>query len=212
MRAWVSAVTVAVVVVTLGSCGGSDDSRAAPTTSASASTTVVATTGAPTTAAPSIAPEATVALAPATVAPPTTAGTPATDLVDGKVYWGYLAAFKAGPSPAFTIDVADVYFGQQAIAEATKDHAQATIDPDVDPVMYVRNNNQKTRTFTVKPNVEAVTNGCDYGDGTKNNDCHLAKKVKLADLPVIDGESAGALVIFVLDGGQIARIEQPYFP
>ena len=220
MRAWVMTVAAALV---LASCGGSDDSKAVPPT---APAVTVAPTSEPASSAPTAASAPTEApttstgsTGSTTVVPstaPVTAPVANTDLVDGKVYWGYVAGFKAGPPATFAIDVSEVYFGQQAIAEATKDHAEGTIEPDVDPVMYVRNNNTKTRLLAVRPGVKAVLDGCDYGEGSKTGDvggdCRLAKTVPLSAVPVADGEDAGALVIFVLAGGQISRIEQPYFP
>ncbi len=192
-----------MILVLGGACGGSDDkSSADPSTTVAGpvSTTAPSSTSGPVTTGPVAA----------------SSSRPVTDLVDGQVYWGYLAAFSPGPPATFSIDVSEVYFGKQAIAEATKDHTEGTIEPDIDPVMYVRNNNERTRLLAVAPGVEAVIDGCDYGDGSRTGDiegnCSLAKKAKLADLPVVDGETAGALVIFVLQGGQISRIEQPYFP
>ncbi|MCU1343974.1 MAG: hypothetical protein JWL70_240 [Acidimicrobiia bacterium] len=219
MRARV--VAIALVVAVAGGCGGGD-SKASTTTSARSVASADSAGSADTTSVPPSAPTAATAaptgvtaVRPSTTAGPSAATTAApvaaTDLVDGKIYWGYLSAYRAGPPASLAVDVAEVYFGQQALAEAAKDHAEAAVDPSVDPVMYVRNNNQKTRTFTVKPGVLAVTHGCDYGVGPQG-DCGGAKKVPVSKLAVAGADTAGAFVIFVLQGGQISRIEEPYFP
>jgi hypothetical protein len=212
MRSLVIGASLALAL-TVASCS-SDDSKTTATTPTSVN--LSPTTNTP--LASTTAPATTAATAPSTSSEATSApvGVTPTDLTDGTLYWGYLADYKAGPPTTFTVDVAEVYFGKKAIAEATKDHAEGTIEPDIDPVIYVRNNNTKQRVVAVGAGVTGVIDGCYYGadtaDGHVGGDCSLAKKVGLDKLPRSEGESGGQLVIFTLKGGVINRIEQPYFP
>jgi hypothetical protein len=206
------ATAVLLASALLGACGDDDDAAAPSSSTTARSTTSVTSTSPPTSTAPPTTPTSPApTTVPATRGPEaTTAGTvPGTDLRDG-THWGYVNAVEGGPPVVLSIDVAEVYFDAEAVAEAAED--SVTLDTEVDPVMYVRNDNPASRDLAVAPGAAALVDGCWYGTGQPGAPCDDARPVDPADVPTVRDEAAARLVIFVLQGGRITRIEAPYFP
>jgi hypothetical protein len=57
-----------------------------------------------------------------------------------------------------TIDLVQYYEGSQAIREAARDGQ--TLEPDIDPVIYVRNENPKLRHLGVKLDAQVLMFDC----------------------------------------------------
>lgn len=96
-----------------------------------------------------------------------------------------------------TIDLVQYYSGEQAIREAAKDGV--TLEPDLDPVEYVRNRNPRLRNLSVKPDANVLMFDCEIAG------C-APKRVRLDELPW------NALYRFQLQNGLIVYIELPYSP
>jgi hypothetical protein len=120
------------------------------------------------------------------------------DLEDGVVYWGLLRACTDGRPSVAAIELVEYYEGEEAVREGAKDGE--TVDPDIDPVVYVRRAAQpKVLRLGVKPDADirmfdCEMNGCD----TRN--------VDLDALPWND------LYRFQLQHGMIVYFELPYTP
>lgn len=120
------------------------------------------------------------------------------DLEDGVVYWGLLLACTDGRPSVAAIELVEYYEGEEAVREAAKDGE--TVDPDVDPVVYVRRvARPRVLRLGVKPDADirmfdCEMNGCD----TRN--------VDLDALPWSD------LYRFRLQHGMIVFLELPYTP
>lgn len=120
-----------------------------------------------------------------------------TDLQDDVVHHGFLRECMDGRPAILTIDLVQYYEGEQAIREAAKDGE--TLEPDVDPVMYVRNRNPKLRRLGVKPDARVLMFDCSIPG------C-VPKHVQLDELPWNE------LYRFQLQNGLIVYIELPYSP
>lgn len=122
----------------------------------------------------------------------------APDLEDDVVYWGLLRACTDGRPAVATIELVEYYEGEEAVREAAKDGE--TVEPDVDPVVYVRKAARpKVLPLGVKPDADirmfdCEMNGCD----TRN--------VDLDALPWDD------VYRFQLQHGMIVYLELPYTP
>jgi hypothetical protein len=120
-----------------------------------------------------------------------------TDLEDDVTHYGYLRRCTDGRPAILTIDLVEYYEGAQALQEAAKDGE--TLEPDVDPVMYVRNRNPRLRALGVKPDATVLMFDCETAA------CE-PRRAHLAELPW------SALYRFRLQNGLIVYIELPYSP
>jgi hypothetical protein len=120
-----------------------------------------------------------------------------TDLKDALTHYAILRGCTQGRPPVLTIDLVQYYEGSQAIREAARDGQ--TLEPDVDPVIYVRNENPKLRHLGVKLDAQVLMFDCATAG------C-LPKPVLLEELPWNE------LYRFRLQNGLIVYIELPYMP
>lgn len=120
-----------------------------------------------------------------------------TDLADGVFYYGFLRECTEGRPPVLTIDLVQYYEGPDAVREAARD-GQA-LEPDVDPVVYVRNRNPKLRHLGVKLDARVLMFDCSVPGCPP-------ERVLLNELPW------DALYRFRLQNGLIVHIELPYTP
>jgi hypothetical protein len=120
------------------------------------------------------------------------------DLEDDVVYWGLLRACTDGRPAVATIELVEYYEGEEAVREGAKDGA--TVEPDVDPVVYMRRPARpKVLRLGVKPDADIRMFDCEMnGCGTRN--------VHLDALPWND------LYRFQLQHGMIVYLELPYTP
>lgn len=120
-----------------------------------------------------------------------------TDLEDGARHHGFLHGCVDGRPSVLTLDLVEYYEGAEALAEAARDGE--SLDPDVDPIVYVRNRNPKLRRLGVKADAKASRFDCSLPG------CPLVR-VQLSELPW------DALYEFRLQDGLIVAIELPYSP
>jgi hypothetical protein len=120
-----------------------------------------------------------------------------TDLKDALTHYAILRGCTQGRPPVLTIDLVQYYEGSQAIREAARDGQ--TLEPDVDPVIYVRNENPKLRHLGVKLDAQVLMFDC------ATPGCP-PKEVLLEDLPWNE------MYRFRLQNGLIVYIELPYMP
>jgi hypothetical protein len=120
-----------------------------------------------------------------------------TDLEDGISHYGFLRKCTQGRPPVLTIDLVQYYEGPEAVSEAARD-GQA-LEPDVDPVVYVRNRNPKLQHLGVKLDAQVLMFDCATAG------C-LPKPVHLEELPWNE------MYRFRLQNGLIVSIELPYTP
>lgn len=121
-----------------------------------------------------------------------------TDLKDKVTYYGFLRRCADGRPAVVTIDLVEYYLGERAIREAARD-GQTIEEPDVDPVVYVRNRNPKLRRLGVKPDARVLMYDCAIpGCGPR--------RVHLSEL------LWNQLYRFRLQNGLIVYIELPYTP
>ena len=209
-------VIVAVLAVGMLGCSGDDDDVVVGDTAVVVTTPVVATSTtvivSGTTAAPSTAPptEPTPTVAGDSTVPVETTAAPAptappSDLEDLALYWGFISALTTGDTNTVTIDVVEVYFGDEAVAEGAKDSIE--VPTDIEPVIYVRNTDPAPKVLEIIAEASVTLQGCDYGQGPVEG-CSTATAGSINDLPVESGE----LVLFQLSSGRITRIDVPFFP
>lgn len=120
-----------------------------------------------------------------------------TDLEDDITHWGYVRRCTDGRPAILTIDLVEHFEGKQAVREAARDGK--TLEPDVDPVMYVRNRNPKLRRLGVKPDANVLMFDCSIPG------C-LPRRTHLGELPWDE------LYRFRLQNGLIVYVELPYTP
>lgn len=120
-----------------------------------------------------------------------------TDLADGVSYYGFLRSCAQGRPPVLTIDLVQYFEGQDAVREAARDNS--FLDPEVDPVVYVRNRNPKLRRLGVKLDAQVLMFDCAVPGCPP-------KRVHLNELPWND------LYRFRLQNGLIVYLELPYTP
>ena len=121
----------------------------------------------------------------------------ATDLADGVVHYAFLRDCTAGRPPLLTLDLVQYFEGAEAVRAAAADGV--VLEPDVDPVVHVRNRNPRLRRLGVKLDARVLAFDC--------------AAPGCAPVPVhLDALPRDALYRFVLQDGLITRIELPYTP
>lgn len=121
----------------------------------------------------------------------------ATDLADGVLHYGFLRDCTEARPPLLTLDLVQYFEGTEALHAAAADGV--VLEPDVDPVVHVRNRNPRLRRLGVKLDAQVLAFDCAV-PGCPSGPAPLAA------LPW------GALYRFVLQDGLITYIELPYTP
>lgn len=120
-----------------------------------------------------------------------------TDLADGVSHYGFLRECTQGRPPVLTIDLVQYFEGPDAVREAARDGQ--FLEPEVDPVVYLRNRNPKLRRLGVKLDARVLMFDC-AAPGCPPRQVHLD------ELPW------NQLYRFRLQNGLIVYIELPYTP
>lgn len=187
MRPIATALLVASVAV--AGCARSQPDQSATPTSAPPVATAAPTTSAPTTNTP--------------VAGGDTTSREPVVLVDGR----HPANIKAvNPDRrTVTVDVIQLYFGEQAASEAAKDHQESPPPNDV----YIRNANPRLRTLPVRRDAIITCNTLTAGyTGSATKDVQLP----LDRLAIVLPRGGAGPFWVTVRHGQVTRIAEQYVP
>lgn len=142
----------------------------------------------------------------ATPTPTPTATEPRTDLADGRHY-ARVTAYDPDDRE-LTVDVVQWFEGDAAVAAAVDDGYQAD---DVANDYYVRNENKRLRTLTIRAGTDIVVNTIAFernGSSTKDTVITGAELVAYLDA----GTAQRALFWFELEGGTIVTLHEQFLP
>jgi hypothetical protein len=187
MRPIATALLVAGIAV--AGCARSQPDQSATPTSAGPAATAAPTTNAPT-----------------TQSPVASGGTPRREpvvLVDGR----HAVNIKTVDADRrrITVDVIQLYFGEQAASEAAKDHQESPPPNDI----YIRNANPRLRTLPVRRDAIITCNTLTAGyTGSATKDVQLP----LDRLAIVLPRGGAGPFWVTVRHGQVTRIAEQYVP